>query len=75
MFEDSIDQLEDKIDEQQCFGAVLRLGSYFNNITELFQLASYIRGKLLKLKIKNSVALSEKMFDVEVVTGLYTRRE
>ena len=46
MFEENIDKVEDKIDEQQCFGAVLRLGSYFNNLTELTQLSSYVRGKI-----------------------------
>ena len=46
MFEDNADNIEDKIDEQQCSGAVVRLGSYFNNITELLQLSAYIRGNV-----------------------------
>ena len=45
MFEGNIEKIEDKIDEQQCFGAVVRLGNYFNNISELSQLSSFVRGK------------------------------
>ena len=46
MFEDNVDNIEEKMDEQQCSGAVVRLGSYFNNITELLQLSAYIRGNV-----------------------------
>ena len=46
MFEGNVEKIEDKIDEQQCFGAVLRLGNYFNNISELSQLSSFVRGKV-----------------------------
>ena len=44
MFEGDVDNIEDKIDEQQCSGAVIQLGNYFNNLTELSQISSYVRG-------------------------------
>jgi len=54
MFEDNVDNIEEKMDEQQCSGAVVRLGSYFNNITELLQLSEYIRDKGCGLIVPNA---------------------
>ena len=49
MFNDKVDDMEDRIEEQICSGAVLRLGSYFNSLTELFQSASFLKGKFAYL--------------------------
>ncbi len=44
LFSENVDLIEDFIENQTCNGAVVRLGSYSNNLTELDELTSYIKG-------------------------------
>eukprot|EP00794_Sanderia_malayensis_P000123 gene123-734_t len=40
---ENVDLLDDRIEDQTCNGVVIRLGSYFNNLTELREISSRIK--------------------------------
>ena len=44
MFEDNVNIMEDRVEDKACNSSVLRLGSLFNNITEMVQITKFLKG-------------------------------
>ena len=45
---ENVDLIEDQIENQACNAAVVRLGNYFSNLTELGQLSQLLKGTSIR---------------------------
>eukprot|EP00112_Aurelia_sp_Birch-Aquarium-sp1_P001548 Seg1167.4 transcript_id=Seg1167.4/GoldUCD/mRNA.D3Y31 product=Enolase protein_id=Seg1167.4/GoldUCD/D3Y31 len=72
LFEENIDNIGDKMEDQLCNGAVLRVGNYFSNLTELVKLSSQLKdngfGILTKLTTTQGCIFS-LMPDIATAVG------